>query len=986
MKEYHQIEDLPIALQNEIKNNASFFDNFDGKSLDEQQRIACVLNDCDLEIIAGAGTGKTHTLLAKAAYLIEKKNISPDDILFLSFSKSCVEELIERLNYNVPTSTIHAYGLSLIDEYREKEVFDGWGFKKIFDEYLETASDKQISDIKDYCMENLKSEDMIKLIELDTEIEKFNHMVSKSRISSRIRSFIDLFKGKGYRISDFNKIKSKCKHEFETREGSYYTEENYLRNMAFIQLVEPVYRFYESYLHRNHLIDFNDMINRAIELIENEGLSNNFKYVFVDEYQDMSYKNFQFIKTLKESCNANLVVVGDDWQSIYGFRDSDISLFNDFCDYFPNANKVFIEKTYRNPQELIDIAGKFIMKNDSQFKKSLKSDTSIENPVKIVYDDDPDSIYNLINNLSKDSERVFILGRHNGDIDDFIFGTDLSKKSKKEYKQITNDYGTINNVEYRTVHKAKGLEADYVVLINVFNQQVGFPNKLYPPYFMNLMHDWDYDKKLEEERRLFYVAITRAKKGVYIFTRDYKQSEYIDELIGDNDLELIYGEDFNKFDEFDSMKEENIFPSNIKSELFDSTGVDVSKGIEIKANQKDHGNKIMKSKDYDEAEDFYKKLITNMYYLNDYYPFRQLVKVYIKKKEYGNVINTIEEFFKSERYCSGSQLLWFKFKYKKACKYTGRRFSQFDECLEYFNEHGLKNKDKQNEPVPIAARLQTGRTKVKIIPQEDYDRKMEYEELRLTFKYADKYESKKKALYYYEQLWDRREFTKNLTAYRKLCSLYYDTQQYEKVLEVADEYFNSSARKTDSGISWFDKKVDQASKKLGKTPAQKTQQKPIKTTDIPPKNSVNANTMSNDELLIKYAELCEKGYLTRDEFDKKKKELLFNDSPVKQDTSSKIDENHLDTPVITISCSNFRKLIRYNIGDIINVKYRRDNIQLEIVETDNPGHVYDDLEDNLKLTVVKENFNIIRSLNEGELIIIKCKGRSEEVVLKFVGV
>ena len=147
MKEYHQIEDLPIALQNEIKDNASFFDNFDNKSLDEQQRIACVLNDCDLEIIAGAGTGKTHTLLAKAVYLIEKKNIAPDDILFLSFSKSCVEELIERLNYEVPTSTIHAFGLSLIDEYREKEVFDGWGFRKIFDEYLETASDKQISDI-----------------------------------------------------------------------------------------------------------------------------------------------------------------------------------------------------------------------------------------------------------------------------------------------------------------------------------------------------------------------------------------------------------------------------------------------------------------------------------------------------------------------------------------------------------------------------------------------------------------------------------------------------------------------------------------------------------------------------------------------------------------------------------------------------------------------------------------------------------------------
>ena len=995
MKEYHQIEDLPVELKNELEENASFFDNFDGKSLDEQQRIACVLNDCDLEIIAGAGTGKTHTLLAKAAYLIEKKNVAPDDILFLSFSKSCVEELIERLNYDVPTSTIHAYGLSLIDEYREKEVFDGWGFKKIFDEYLETASDKQISDIKDYCMENLKSDDMIKLIELDTEIEKFNHMVSKSRISSRIRSFIDLFKGKGYGISDFNKVKSKCKHEFETREGNYYTEENYLRNMSFIQLVEPVYRFYESYLHSNHLIDFNDMINKAIELIENEGLSNNFKYVFVDEYQDMSYKNFQFIKTLKESCNANLVVVGDDWQSIYGFRDSDISLFNDFCDYFPNANRVFIEKTYRNPQELIDIAGKFIMKNDSQFKKSLKSDSSIEKPIKIVYDDDPDSIYNFINNLSKDSERVFILGRHNGDIDDFIFGTDLTKKSKKEYKQISNSYGSIDNVEYRTVHKAKGLEADYVVLINVFDQQVGFPNKLYPPYFMNLMHDWDYDKKLEEERRLFYVAITRAKKGVYIFTRDYKQSEYIDELIEDNELELIYGEDFNKFDEFDSMKEENIFPSNIKSEIFDSTDVDVSKGIEIKANQKDHGNKLMKSKEYDEAEDFYKKLITNMYYLNDYYPFRQLVKVYIKKKEYGNVINTIEEFFKSERYCSGSQLLWFKFKYKKACKYTGRRFSQFDECLNYFNGHGLKNKDKQNEPVPIAARLQTGRRKVKIIPEDDYDKNMEYEELRLTFKYADKYESRKKALYYYEQLWDRKEYTKNLTAYRKLCSLYYDDGQYEKVLEVADQYFNSDARKTDSGISWFDKKVDQASKKLGKTLPQKNHQVSVNANNISSQNTANKNTMSNDELLFKYADLYEKGLLTRDEFDMKKKELLFNDSlsepdipayvndnTFENDIASNINENDFDSPIITISCSNFTKLLKYNTGDMVIVKNRRDKIKMEILKTDNPGYVYEYLDSNLKLTVVKENFSVIRSLNIGELITIKCKGKPQEVVLK----
>ena len=968
MKEYHRIEDLSDALQKEIKDNVSFFDNFDNKSLDEQQRIACVLNDCDLEIIAGAGTGKTHTLLAKASYLIEKKNISAEDILFLSFSKSCVEELIERLNYEVPTSTIHAFGLSLIDEYKEKEIFDGRGFKKIFDEYLESASDKQISDIEDYCLENISSDDMIKYRELDTDIEKFNHLISKSRISWRIRSFIDLFKCKGYDASDFKKIKAKCKYEFETREGNYYTEENYLRNMSFIQMVEPVYRFYESYLSRNHLIDFNDMINKAIELIENEGMSNNFKYIFVDEYQDMSYKNFQFIKSLKEACNAHLVVVGDDWQSIYGFRDSDISLFNDFCDYFPNANRVFIEKTYRSPQELIDIAGNFIMKNDSQFKKSLKSDTSIENPIKIVYDDNPDSIYNLINNLSNQSERVFILGRHNGDIDDFIFGTDLVKKSKKEYRQITNSYETMDNVEYRTVHKAKGLEADYVVLINVFDQQIGFPNKLYPPYFMNLMHDWGYDKKLEEERRLFYVAITRAKKGVYIFTKDYKQSEYVDELIEDNELELIYDADPNNFDEF---KEVNIDTSNKKSLPFDSTNFNDLTDIETKANLKDIGNKLIKSKDYDGAEDFYKKLITNKYYINDYYPYRKLVAVYKKKKESNNVIKTIEEFFKSERYCNDSQLVWFKLEFKKACGYTGTNFSIFEDYLNYFKEHGLKNKDKQNDPVPIAARIKTGRKKVKITTQETFDKKSKKKELTLKFKFADKYESEKDALNYFEQLWDQRLVNRSLTNFKKLCSLYYDNEQYEKVINVANQYFESNARKSTSNIAWFENKVNNANKRLGKPSTRNVS------------NKVSTNKMSNDELLFKYAELYEKGLLTKDEFDKKKKELLFSDNSFEKSNVSKITEDYEGNEnVITVAGNNFSKLLSCDIGDIIIIhqsKYKFTAINFQIIDIQNPDDIYTKKTDDVVIRVVEKNFNIVRN---SDVLTVKHKNRSGQITLK----
>ncbi len=399
-----------------------------------------------------------------------------------------------------------------------------------------------------------------------------------------------------------------------------------------------------------------------------------------------------------------------------------------------------------------------------------------------------------------------------------------------------------------------------------------------------------------------------------------------------------------------NLDDSDTFKNNKKSDgkkdilsKFDSIDTDDSNGIEIKAGQKDYGNKLLKSKDYDDAEDFYKKLITNKYYLNDYYPFRKLATVYQKKKEYGNVINVIDEFFKSERYCSESQLLWFKLKYKKACRYTGRHFSNFDVGLNYFKEHGLKNKDKQNKPVPIAARLQTGRKKVKIISQESHDKKSEYTELKLKYKFADKYGSSKLALNYYEQLWNRHEFTKNLTAYKKLCSLYEDNEQYSKVIEVAEEYFKSNARKTKSSPGWFDKKIEKANKKL----------------DRSPQVSSKIGEISNEK--------------------------PFNGNPSELDIPNKSDENHLDVPFITIACSNLTKLLKRNCGEIIIIQYRGDKIRLEIVDTGSHRQIYEELtEKNLSLTVVKENFKVLRSLSNGELITIKCKGRFQEVLLKVV--
>lgn len=562
LKEYRNINDLPSNLLNEIKDNEDFFNDFDGKSLDEQQRIACVLNDCDLEIIAGAGCGKTQTLIAKSSYLIERKNIDPSQILCVSFSNASVKDLAKRLKYDIETSTIHSLGNSIIrNNLENRHIINDSKFKKIFNEYLNEASDKELSNLEDYCKNYLAAYKVrIKLHRIDPE-KRFRYLIKETKVADKIYKWIKLFKGQYPDASHFKNILKKCEENLKIME--------YHKNLLFLNIATSVYMYYHSFMKKNHMIDFEDMINKAINLIEKDETFPNYKYIFVDEYQDMSRNRFLLLKAIKEKTNAHLVVVGDDWQSIYGFEGSDISLFSSFGDYFQNANRVFIEKTYRNSQQLIDIAGKFIMKNDNLLKKELISDKKEDKPIKIVYheEEDADLVYNLISNLSA-SNKVMILGRYRNDIKTFLNHTNLIVKNKSRKNIITDKNFSIKNVEFNTVHNAKGLEADYIILIQVTNDYRGFPNQFDSLYCSDVINDYN---KSEEERRLFYVALTRAKKGVYIFTNENRESKFVTELKYDNpnSLGIIHCNDLNTYSylsEFHPPESLNKFDDTIKTE------------------------------------------------------------------------------------------------------------------------------------------------------------------------------------------------------------------------------------------------------------------------------------------------------------------------------------------------------------------------------------------------------------------------------------
>lgn len=188
-----------------------------------------------------------------------------------------------------------------------------------------------------------------------------------------LKTFIELFKGNNY---DETKFK-----EFYDYVGGLKDSFSKDRTIAFLKIVEEIYNDYEAYLLKIKKIDFNDMINKASDCIVKNGLDLPYKYIIVDEYQDTSFTRYNLLRNICDSIGAKIMVVGDDWQSIYSFSGCDVNIFTKFDNFFDVCETRYIEKTYRNSQQLIDASSNFVMKNPDQTRKELKSSKSLKYPI-----------------------------------------------------------------------------------------------------------------------------------------------------------------------------------------------------------------------------------------------------------------------------------------------------------------------------------------------------------------------------------------------------------------------------------------------------------------------------------------------------------------------------------------------------------------------------------------------------------------------------
>ena len=360
-------------------------------------------------------------------------------------------------------------------------------------------------------------------------------------------TFIQNFKTNGFSIDDFSRFERKSTNE---------------RTKLFLSICQQCFLEYSKRLKEKNAVDFEDMINDSVRVLNEQqriGAELDFKYIIVDEYQDISRQRFDLTKELSKICKAKIIAVGDDWQSIYAYAGSDITLFTHFRQTMGYGLELKITKTYRNAQEVIDIAGGFIQKNQSQLRKELISPKHIEQPIVIEsYSENVDrkqtagkgGRYYMIGEkvegivekilLENPKSSILLLGRYGFD------AFHLSHSGKFVYNEKTGGVTStkFSNVtlDFMTVHRAKGLGYDNVIIINARNEVYGFPSQVQDDPVLKYVVRDDHSIEYAEERRLFYVALTRTKNRVYLIVPQERPSSFVLELLDDYLQVVLHGD------------------------------------------------------------------------------------------------------------------------------------------------------------------------------------------------------------------------------------------------------------------------------------------------------------------------------------------------------------------------------------------------------------------------------------------------------------
>ncbi len=433
--------------------------------------------------------------------------------------------------YYPTTQTVHEHfaidadGTSPFENYVEHAKLKREGYASIGVDFFETRSEHAT---KKVLLETLEKELLLRGIELvdrpSEEVLKAVAPVFISRYHKIIATCVKHIRA------------SRLTHEMLLKKADTLHDKQRARHF-----VDVVWKVAEEYTHRlatANRIDYEAMIGDAVGHVESGRYRSTFSLILVDEFQDTSEPRANLVKALKhQKPFTKLFAVGDDWQSIYRFAGSDITIFTGFEAGFGNSWLGKLQRTYRCNQLIADTAAAFVQRNPGQLKKVVTSARpAIARSIRVIpvkaerRTSFQEACFALLERLDgflagqteqwrtpgKSKLKVLVLWRYNS-LDPFKAGV-------PQFDHIA--------VSGLTFHRSKGMEADYTILLDVSEGNYGVPSRIEDDELLNIVIPQPEAYAYAEERRLFYVALTRASRGAYLLANARLPSSYIHELVG----------------------------------------------------------------------------------------------------------------------------------------------------------------------------------------------------------------------------------------------------------------------------------------------------------------------------------------------------------------------------------------------------------------------------------------------------------------------
>ncbi|HFF1653123.1 TPA: DNA helicase IV [Providencia rettgeri] len=486
-----------------------FFQQVESSPLNHSQSLSVINGEDNVLVLAGAGSGKTSVLVARAGWLVLRGLAKPEQILLLAFGRKAADEMNERIQLRlqqdeIQAKTFHALALHIIREGSKKSPVVSElesNTKKsqalLLKEWREQCSSKkaQAKGWREWLSEELMWD--------IPDGEFWQNEKITQRVVARLERWLSLMRMHGGSQKEMvDNAPEEIRELFHKR----------------IKLMAPLLKAWKNALKEEGAVDFSGLIHQAVNILEKGRFISPWKHILVDEFQDISPLRAKLLQALRQqNKQTTLFAVGDDWQAIYRFSGAELDLTTSFEHNFGEGELCALNTTYRFNERIGDIANQFILQNPIQLDKPLNSLVKgNKKSVVLLYEEALERLLDKMSGYVLDDEIILVLARYH------YLKPEILNKAQTRWPKL--------NIQFMTIHASKGQQADHVIICGLNGGKDGFPAPARESIIEEALLPQPESFENAEERRLLYVAITRAKQQVWLLYNPENPSEFVEEL------------------------------------------------------------------------------------------------------------------------------------------------------------------------------------------------------------------------------------------------------------------------------------------------------------------------------------------------------------------------------------------------------------------------------------------------------------------------